>query len=85
MLSTRMGSAALIPAALAVLVEKWIMRRHHASITERSQPLALLPDAWRDRVGLAYAVAIAALVAMIVAVVFVASSSRSGRPGRGSA
>jgi iron(III) transport system permease protein len=31
------GVLLLIPAGLAVVVEKWIMRRHHASITERSQ------------------------------------------------
>jgi hypothetical protein len=29
------------------------MRRHHASITERSQPLSVVPDRWRDRAGLA--------------------------------
>jgi iron(III) transport system permease protein len=67
------GVLLLVPAALAVIVEKGIMRRHHASITERSQPLALLPSRWRDRIGLAYAAVIAALIAMIVAVVFVAS------------
>ena len=34
------GVMLLVPAALAVIAEKWIMRRHHATITERSQPLA---------------------------------------------
>ncbi len=67
------GVILLIPAALAVVVEKWIMRRHHASITERSQPLRILPDRWRDRVSLAYAVVICGMIAAVVVVVLVAS------------
>ena len=41
------GVLLLIPAALAVIVEKWIMRRHHATITEQSQPLDRARR-WRD-------------------------------------
>ena len=49
------GVMLLVPAALAVIAEKWIMRRHHATITERSQPLPIVRSRWRDRVGLAFA------------------------------
>jgi iron(III) transport system permease protein len=41
------GVMLLVPAALAVIAEKWIMRRHHATITERSQPLSIHHDRWR--------------------------------------
>ncbi len=67
------GVILLIPAALAVIAEKWIMRRHHTAITERSQPLRILPDRWRDRAGVTYASIICGMVLLIVAVVFVAS------------
>ena len=67
------GVILLIPAALAVVVEKWIMRRHHASITERSQPLRIVPQRWRDRASLAFATVICAMIAAVVVVVFVAS------------
>ena len=45
------GVMLLVPAALAVIAEKWIMRRHHATITERSQPLRIVREPWRDRGG----------------------------------
>jgi iron(III) transport system permease protein len=67
------GVIMLIPAALAVIAEKWLMRRHQASITERSQPLRILPNRARDLAGLAFASVICAMIVMIVAVVFVAS------------
>jgi iron(III) transport system permease protein len=67
------GVLLLIPAALAVLAEKWIMRRHHATITERSQPLRIETGTWRDRVAFGYAAMICGLIALIVAIVFVAS------------
>ena len=38
------GVMLLVPAALAVIAEKWIMRRHHATITERSQPLRIVRE-----------------------------------------
>src|SRR4029453_3728061 len=67
------GVMLLVPAALAVIAEKWIMRRHHATITERSQPLMVVRERWRDRVGLAFTVVICGLIAAIVLVVVVAS------------
>jgi iron(III) transport system permease protein len=67
------GVMLLLPAALAVIAEKWIMRRHHATITERSQPLQIVRERWRDRAGLAFAATICAMVAAIVLVVVMAS------------
>jgi iron(III) transport system permease protein len=67
------GVTLLTPAALAVVAEKWIMRRHHSAISERSQPLRILPDRWRDLAALTYASIICGMILLIVAVVFVAS------------
>jgi len=67
------GVMLLVPAALAVIAEKWIMRRHHATITERSQPLQILRERWHDRTGLVFALVICAMIAAIVLVVVVAS------------
>jgi iron(III) transport system permease protein len=67
------GVLMLIPAALAVVIEKWVMRRHQASVTERSVPLALVSQRWRDGAGFAYATLVCTLIAGIVVVVFVAS------------
>ncbi len=67
------GVMLLVPAALAVIAEKWIMRRHHATITERSQPLQIVRERWRDRAGLTFALAVCAMMAAIVLVVVVAS------------
>ena len=67
------GVMLLVPAALAVVAEKWIMRRHHATITERSQPLHITQQPWRDRAGLAFALLVCTAIAAIVLVVVVAS------------
>ena len=67
------GVMLLIPAALAVIAEKWIMRRHSASITERSQPLVVLRERWRDAAGVVVASLITAMIAAIVLIVVVAS------------
>ena len=67
------GVILLAPAAIAVIAEKWIMRRHHSAISERSQPLRILPERWRDLAGLTFASIICGMVLLIVAVVIVAS------------
>jgi iron(III) transport system permease protein len=70
------GVVLLVPAAIAVVVEKVVMRGHQASITERSKPLALGRRPLRDRVALAYALAVCLAIASVVAVVVVASFVR---------
>ena len=67
------GVVLLVPAAVAVVVERIVMRGHQASITDRSQPLALGRAPLRDRVALAYALAVCAAIGSVVAIVFVAS------------
>ena len=67
------GVVLLVPAAVAVVVEKLVLREQHASVSERSHPLTLLPAPWRDRVALAYAALVCAAIASVVLVVFVAS------------
>jgi iron(III) transport system permease protein len=67
------GVILLVPAAIAVAVEKWVMRRHHATITERSHPLQILPDRRRDWACLIYASILCGLILAVVAIVFIAS------------
>ncbi|CAG0975924.1 Trehalose transport system permease protein SugB [Burkholderiales bacterium] len=67
------GVVLLVPAAIAVIVERMIMRGNQASITDGSQPLSIGRNARRDRVALAYAAVVCLAIASIVAIVFVAS------------
>ena len=67
------GVVLLIPAAVAVIVEKLVTRRHAAVIGERSHPLQVAPSPLRDRVALGYAVIVCIAIAAIVVVVLVAS------------
>lgn len=67
------GVVLLIPAAVAVLVEKLVTRQHGAAIGENSQPLQITPSAWRDRVALGFALVVCIAIVAIVLVVFIAS------------
>ena len=67
------GVVLLVPAAVAVVIEKIITRRQHATITERAQPLQIVAKPWRDRVAFGYAALLCVSIGAIVAVVFVAS------------
>ena len=67
------GVVLLVPAAVAVVVERAVTRGQQAAITERSQPLAIGPHAVRDRIALAYAAFVCVAIASIVVVVLVAS------------
>ena len=67
------GVVLLVPAALAVLVERWITRHSHASLSESSQPLQIEPDARRDRIAFVYCCVVASAIVAIVLVVAVAS------------
>ena len=67
------GVVLLVPAAVAVVVERAVTRGQQAAITERSQPLAIAPRALRDRAALAYAAFVCIAIASIVLVVLVAS------------
>jgi iron(III) transport system permease protein len=67
------GVLLLVPAALAVILEKWIMRSSHATITAQAQPLVLHPRRGRDMVALGYAAVLCGVVLAVIGVVFVAS------------
>ncbi|HEX6136098.1 MAG TPA: ABC transporter permease subunit [Casimicrobiaceae bacterium] len=67
------GVVLLVPAAVAVVVERMVARGHHAAISDRSQPLAIAGSGRRERVALAYALLVCAGIAAVVVVVFVAS------------
>jgi iron(III) transport system permease protein len=67
------GVVLLVPAAIAVIVERSIARGGHGAISDRSHPLRLTPSALRDRIALAFAALICFAIAAVVVVVFVAS------------
>lgn len=67
------GMILLIPAAIAVVVEKWVTRRNFAQISERSQPLVVTPQRSRDLLFGAYALLVSLAILSIVAIVVFAS------------
>jgi iron(III) transport system permease protein len=70
------GMLLLIPAGLAVAVEKSIARRQHAAVTAQSVPLAIRPDPRRDRLWLGYAGLVCAAILTVVGTVVFASFVR---------
>ncbi len=67
------GVVLLIPAAVAVIVEKLATRQHQAVIGEGSHPLQLMPHKVRDRVALGFALIVCCAIVAIVAIVLIAS------------
>ncbi|MBL8704599.1 MAG: ABC transporter permease subunit [Rhodospirillales bacterium] len=67
------GVVLLVPAALAVIVEKWVSRHSYAVISERSAPLVPRPNPLVDRLAMLYAALVSLAIATIVGVVVVAS------------
>jgi iron(III) transport system permease protein len=67
------GVLLLVPAALAVVLEKWVMRSSHATITAQAQPLVLQPRRGRDMSAFTYSAILCAFVVAVIGVVFVAS------------
>jgi iron(III) transport system permease protein len=67
------GVVLLVPAAVAVIVEKLVTGQHQATITERSHPLQVVPHAARDRTAFGYAMLVCGAIVAILAVVVVAS------------
>ncbi len=70
------GVLLLLPAALAVMGEKWIARRQFASLTSQSVPLAPKPRRGRDLAWFAYSAVVAAGILSLVAIVVYASFVR---------
>ncbi|WP_162914163.1 ABC transporter permease subunit [Taklimakanibacter lacteus] len=67
------GIILLIPAALAMFVERLVARRNTALVNERSSPLVLRKSVPRDICALVYAVLVCALILLIVGIVVLAS------------
>ena len=63
----------LVPAAVAVIVEKLVARGQHIAISDRSHPLTIGRNTLRDRAAVIYASVVCLAIAAIVVVVFVAS------------
>ncbi|SMF41124.1 iron(III) transport system permease protein [Tistlia consotensis] len=70
------GVLLLLPAALAVLAERWIARHQHASVSAQSVPLKPRPNRRRDALWLAYCLLVAAALLAVVAIVVYASFVR---------
>jgi len=70
------GIVLLVPAAVAMIVERWIARRSAALLTERSVPIMIRPSAARDRAALGYVAAIAFAIVLVAGIVVVASFVR---------
>jgi iron(III) transport system permease protein len=67
------GIVLLVPAALAMFVERLVARRSTALLTERSAPLVVHKRSARDAFALAYVILICALILTVVGIVVFAS------------
>lgn len=67
------GMVLLVPAAIAVAVEKWVTRRQYTLIGAHSQPLTIKPHRRFDITMLAYALLICLGIISVVGIVFFAS------------
>lgn len=70
------GMVLLVPAAIAVAVEKWVTRRQYTVIGAHSQPLSVRPDRRFDRIMFVYALVICIAILSVVGIVFFASFVR---------
>ncbi|MGE0117534.1 MAG: ABC transporter permease subunit [Dongiaceae bacterium] len=67
------GMILLVPAAIAVAVEKWVARRQYAVVGNGAQPLVIRPSPRFDAAMLAYVLVICAGILTIIGIVVVAS------------
>ena len=67
------GMVLLVPAAIAVGVEKWVTRRQYTVIGAHSQPLTVKPSRRFDTLMFAYALMICVGILSVVGIVFFAS------------
>ncbi len=67
------GMVLLVPAAIAVAVEKWVTRRQYTLIGAHSQPLTVRPHRRFDTAMLVYASIICLGIISVVGIVFFAS------------
>lgn len=67
------GMVLLLPAAIAVVVEKWVTRRHYTVIGAHSQPLQVKPKRRFDMLMFGYALVICIGILSVIGIVFFAS------------
>ena len=67
------GMILLIPAAIAVVVEKMIARHQYSVITEQSQPLTIRRNTAFDAIMFAYVAIVCAAIMMVIGLVVFAS------------
>lgn len=67
------GMVLLLPAAIAVVVEKWVTRRQYTVIGAHSQPLQVKPQRRFDMLMFAYAVVVCVGILSVIGIVFFAS------------
>lgn len=67
------GIILLLPAAVAVIIERSVARRQTAAITERSVPLSVTPSRLFDAAMLSYVVLVCVAVLLIIGIVVFAS------------
>jgi iron(III) transport system permease protein len=70
---TVIGMVLLLPAAIAVFVEKWISRRRYHTIADQSRPLTLRPSPRFDALMLGYTMLVCAGILSVVGIVVFAS------------
>jgi iron(III) transport system permease protein len=70
---TVIGMVLLLPAAIAVFVEKWISRRRYHTIADQSRPLTLRPSRRFDALMLGYTMLVCAGILSVVGIVVFAS------------
>ncbi|HWC03086.1 MAG TPA: ABC transporter permease subunit [Methylomirabilota bacterium] len=75
-MGTVVGMILLLPAAVAVIVEKAIARRQHASLAAQSVPLVVRPSRRRDLAWLTYVVLVSLAILTVVVTVIAASFVR---------
>jgi iron(III) transport system permease protein len=75
-MGTVVGMILLLPAAVAVVVEKTIARRQHASLAAQSVPLVVRPSRRRDVAWLVYVALVSLAIVIVVATVVAASFVR---------
>jgi iron(III) transport system permease protein len=67
------GMILLVPAAIAVTVEKWVARRQYAVVGNGSQPLVIRRSRRSDAIMLAYVLVVCACILSVIGIVVVAS------------
>jgi iron(III) transport system permease protein len=67
------GVILLVPAAIAVAVERWVTSRQYSLVAAQSQPLQVKPNRRFDTVMLIYVSVVCACILAVVGIVFLAS------------